>query len=137
MSSQRLPFDEERAATAAAVPLAERLRQRTRLTDFIRQWRDKQGRLISARAFVPWPSKPGEAFQFDWSEEGLVVGGIYDRMQVSHLKLSASRAFWLVAYPQSRPRGAVRRAPARARPQVALPHALAPAVGLGPADPGA
>ena len=41
----------------------------------------------------------GEAFQFDWSEEGLVVGGIYHRMQVSHMKLCASRAFWLVAYP--------------------------------------
>ncbi|GAB2472316.1 hypothetical protein GCM10027082_24790 [Comamonas humi] len=41
----------------------------------------------------------GEAFQFDWSEEGLVVGGIYYRVQVAHLKLCASRAFWLVAYP--------------------------------------
>ena len=40
-----------------------------------------------------------EAFQFDWSAEGLVVGGVYRRMQVSHLKLCASRAFWLVAYP--------------------------------------
>jgi hypothetical protein len=29
----------------------------------------------------------------------LVVGGVYHRMQVSHLKLCASRAFWLVAYP--------------------------------------
>ena len=28
-----------------------------------------------------------------------MVGGIYRRMQVSHLKLCASRAFWLVAYP--------------------------------------
>ena len=28
-----------------------------------------------------------------------MVGGIYYRMQVSHLKLCASRAFWLVAYP--------------------------------------
>ena len=71
----------------------------TRLTDFIRQWRDKQGKLISARAFVPLTFELGEAFQFDWSEEGLVVGGIYYRMQVSHLKLCASRAFWLVAYP--------------------------------------
>src|SRR3546814_2348788 len=41
----------------------------------------------------------GEAFQFVWSEEGLLVGGIYRRMQVAHLKLCASRAFWLVAYP--------------------------------------
>ena len=32
----------------------------------------------------------GEAFQFDWSEEGLLVGGIYRRMQVAHLKLCAS-----------------------------------------------
>ena len=71
----------------------------TRLTDFIREWRDKQGKLISARAFVPLVFELGEAFQFDWSEEGLVVRGIYYRMQVSHLKLCASRAFWLVAYP--------------------------------------
>ncbi len=38
----------------------------------------------------------GEAFQFDWSEEDLVVGGIYRRMQISHMKLCASRALWLV-----------------------------------------
>ena len=41
----------------------------------------------------------GEAFQFDWSEDGLLVGGVYYRMQVSHMKLCASGAFWLVAYP--------------------------------------
>lgn len=29
----------------------------------------------------------------------MVVGGIYYRLQVSHMKLCASRAFWLVAYP--------------------------------------
>ena len=54
---------------------------------------------MSANAFVPLAFELGEAFQFDWSEEGLVVGGIYYRMQVSHMKLCASRAFWLVAYP--------------------------------------
>lgn len=41
----------------------------------------------------------GEAFQFDWSEEGLLIGGLFRRIQVSHMKLCASRAFWLVAYP--------------------------------------
>jgi transposase len=41
----------------------------------------------------------GEAFQLDWSEEGLLVGGVFHHMQVAHLKLCASRAFWLVAYP--------------------------------------
>ena len=48
----------------------------TRLTDFIRTWQDKQGKLISAQAFVPLTFAPGEAFQFDWSEEALVIGGM-------------------------------------------------------------
>ena len=71
----------------------------TRLTDFIREWRlQRQGAGVG-RAFVPLAFEMGEAFQFDWSEEGLVIGGIYRRLQVAHMKLCASRAFWLVAYP--------------------------------------
>ncbi|MFZ2738240.1 MAG: IS21 family transposase [Burkholderiaceae bacterium] len=69
----------------------------SRLTDYIRAWRSSAGK--DMKAFVPLKFELGEAFQFDWSEEGMVVGGIYHRMQVSHLKLCASRAFWLVAYP--------------------------------------
>ena len=69
----------------------------SRVTDFIREWREGEGK--KPHAFVPLTFELGEAFQFDWSEEGLVVGGIYRRMQVSHMKLCASRAFWLVAYP--------------------------------------
>ena len=71
----------------------------SRVTDFIREWRASEGRSSAKNAFVPLTFALGEAFQFDWSEEGLVVGGIYYRMQVSHMKLCASRAFWLVAYP--------------------------------------
>ena len=62
-------------------------------------WRAQQGSVTIGKAYVPLTFELGEAFQFDWSEEGLVVGGIYHRMQVSHMKLCASRAFWLVAYP--------------------------------------
>ncbi len=69
----------------------------SRVTDFIRAWRANAGKDV--KAFVPLKFELGEAFQFDWSEEGMVVGGIYHRMQVSHMKLCASRAFWLVAYP--------------------------------------
>ena len=69
----------------------------SRVTDFIRDWRGRESRV--PHAFVPLKFELGEAFQFDWSEEGLVIGGIYRRMQVSHLKLCASRAFWVVAYP--------------------------------------
>jgi transposase len=69
----------------------------SQLTVFIRGWLGSEGK--KPHAFVPLKFELGEAFQFDWSEEGLVVGGIYRRMQVAHLKLCASRAFWLVAYP--------------------------------------
>jgi len=71
----------------------------SRVTDFIRAWRQTEGQAALKNAFVPLEFALGEAFQFDWSEEGLVVGGIYYRLQVSHMKLCASRAFWLVAYP--------------------------------------
>jgi transposase len=71
----------------------------TRVTDFVRAWRLGEGRGVAVNAFVPLAFELGEAFQFDWSEEGLVVGGIYYRAQVAHMKLCGSRAFWLVAYP--------------------------------------
>ena len=70
----------------------------TTLTNFIRSWKNDAGK-DTKRAFVPLSFEYGEAFQFDWSEEGIVVGGVYYRAQVAHLKLCASRAFWLVAYP--------------------------------------
>ena len=56
------------------------------LSDFVRRWRDKSGANVPTRAFVPLKFELGEAFQFDWSEEGLVIGGIYRRIQVAHLK---------------------------------------------------
>jgi transposase len=66
--------------------------------DFIRAWRQGEGQAAATKAFVRQALELGEAFQIDWSEEGLVIGGVYHRPQVSHLKLCASRALWLVAY---------------------------------------
>jgi len=63
----------------------------SQLTAYIHQWRGLEGR--APHAFVPLKFELGEAFQFDWSEEGLVIGGLCRRIQVSHLKLCASRAF--------------------------------------------
>jgi transposase len=71
----------------------------SRLNDFIRAWRAGAGQAASTKAFVPLAFELGEAFQFDWSEEALVIGGVYRRVQLAHMKLCASRAFWLVAYP--------------------------------------
>lgn len=68
------------------------------LTDYIRHWRN--GSTTAGRsAYVPLKFALGEAFQFDWSEEWLVIGGIHRKIQVAHTKLCASRAFFLSAYP--------------------------------------
>ncbi|OAH97932.1 integrase [Methylomonas methanica] len=71
----------------------------TQLTDYIRAWRHDASSAAGKHAFVPLKFRWGEAFQFDWSEESLVVGGVYRRLQVAHTKLCASRAFLLAAYP--------------------------------------
>lgn len=48
--------------------------------------------------FVPLSFEMGEAFQFDWSCEYAVIGGLRRRLEVAHAKLAASRAYLLVAY---------------------------------------
>ena len=49
--------------------------------------------------FVPFVFRPGEAFQFDWSEDWATVAGERVKLQVAHIKLSHSRAFLVRAYP--------------------------------------
>jgi len=71
----------------------------SRLTDYLREWRKTGIGDAGKHAFVPLKFQWGEAFQFDWSEESLVIGGLCRRLQVAHIKLCASRAFLLVAYP--------------------------------------
>jgi transposase len=70
-----------------------------RVTEFMRAWRAEQGAVSARAAYVPLSFAWGEAFQFDWSEEGLVIGGVWRKVQLAHMKLCASRAFWLVGYP--------------------------------------
>jgi transposase len=73
-----------------------------RVAAFSRGWkaermREQQG---SGRGtFVPLAFQPGEAFQFDWSEDWAVLGGERTKLQVAHFKLSFSRAFIVRAYP--------------------------------------
>jgi transposase len=68
-----------------------------RVCAFVRRWKVSQSRR-RRQAFVPLRFEPGEAFQFDWSTEYAVIGGIRRRLEVAHVKLASSRAFWLVAY---------------------------------------
>jgi transposase len=68
---------------------------------FARGWkRDRQyEQQTSGRGtFVPLVFQPGEAFQFDWSEDYAVLGGKQVKLQVAHTKLSHSRAFIVRAY---------------------------------------
>ena len=55
----------------------------TRLTDFIRQWRAGEGQKLAATAYVPLSFELGEAYQFDWSEEALVIGGQAQPSEIS------------------------------------------------------
>ena len=48
----------------------------SRVTEFIRRWRADSGKAV-VRAFVPLQFAPGEAHQFDWSEERLLIGGLW------------------------------------------------------------
>ena len=51
-------------------------------------------------AFVPLLFAPGEAFQFDFSHEDVEVGGQPMRVTVAHVRMCASRAIYLRAYPR-------------------------------------
>ncbi len=44
----------------------------SRVTEFIRRWREDGGAAV-VKAFVPLQFEPGEAHQFDWSEEHIVI----------------------------------------------------------------
>ncbi len=47
---------------------------------------------------MPLAFQPGEAFQFDWSEDWAVVAGKRVKLQAAHTKLAHSRAFVIRAY---------------------------------------
>jgi transposase len=72
-----------------------------RVAAFARHWRQTQHehhKTTGRGTFVPLRFAPGEAFQFDWSEDFAVIAGEKTKLQVAHFKLSYSRAFFLRAY---------------------------------------
>ena len=68
------------------------------LTDYVRD-RRKGSATSGKSAYVPLKFELGEAFQFDWSDEWLMIGGVHRKIQAAHTKLCASRAFFLSGYP--------------------------------------
>ena len=53
-----------------------------------------------APAFIPLMFKPGEAYQFDWSHEDVEIAGKPMRVKVAQMRLCASRAVYVRAYPR-------------------------------------
>ncbi len=73
-----------------------------RVAAFVRSWkadRQLEAQTVGRGTFVPLVFAPGEAFQFDWSEDWAVIAGERAKLQVAHTKLSHSRAFVVRAYP--------------------------------------
>ena len=72
-----------------------------RVAAFAREWRidrQREQQTTGRGTFVPLTFRPGEAFQFDWSEDHAILGGERTKLQVAHIKLSHSRAFLVRAY---------------------------------------
>ena len=80
----------------------QRLRSYARVAAFARDWkrqRQYEQQTSGRGTFVPLAFQPGEAFQFDWSEDYALVAGKQTKLQVAHTKLAHSRAFIVRAYP--------------------------------------
>ncbi len=66
---------------------------------FARSWHREQA-ATSAAAFVPLSFAPGEAYQFDWSHEVVLINGTTVIVKVAHLRLCHSRMLFVRAYPR-------------------------------------
>jgi transposase len=53
-----------------------------------------------AKAGVPLSFAPGEAYQFDWSHEVVLINGTTVTVKVAHVRLSHSRMLFVRAYPR-------------------------------------
>lgn len=66
---------------------------------FVKQWKSAQTRPSIKEAFVPLVFAPGDACQFDWSQEHVEIGGVAITIKVAHFRLAFSRQMFVAAYP--------------------------------------
>ena len=66
---------------------------------YARGWRREQVS-SSAAAFVPLSYAPGEAYQFDWSHDVVLINGVTVTVKVAHVRLCHSRMLFVRAYPR-------------------------------------
>ena len=53
---------------------------------------------LSSKAFIPLRFAPGEAYQFDWSQETVELDGVVQVVHVAHFRLCYSRKSFLAIY---------------------------------------
>jgi transposase len=66
---------------------------------YAKRWRVERG-AATAEAYVPLSFAPGEAYQFDWSHEVVLINGTTVTMKVAHVRLCHSRMLFVRAYPR-------------------------------------
>ena len=66
---------------------------------YVKRWRTDHGK-TSKSAFIPLHFEPGDAYQFDWSHESVILGGVAQVVKVAHFRLSHSRQSFVAAYPR-------------------------------------
>jgi transposase len=66
---------------------------------YARSWRQQRAASVSA-AFVPLSFAPGEAYQFDWSHDVVLINGTTVTVKVAHVRLCHSRMLFVRAYPR-------------------------------------
>jgi transposase len=64
----------------------------------VREWRRQRSQ--QGAVFIPLWFAPGEAYQFDWSHEVVVLGGVTTTVKAAHIRLCHSRMFLVRAYPR-------------------------------------
>jgi transposase len=64
-----------------------------------RAW-ERRHAASQAEAYVPLVFAPGEAYQFDWSHECVVIDGVVTMAKIAHMRLCHSRMPFLRAYPR-------------------------------------
>src|SRR6202166_1466204 len=66
---------------------------------YARQWSKERG-VSTAAAYVPLSFAPGEAYQFDWSHEVVLLSGVTVIVKAAHVRLCHSRMLFVRAYPR-------------------------------------
>jgi len=66
---------------------------------YAKGWSKDRG-AVTAEAYVPLYYAPGEAYQFDWSHEIVLLNGVTTTVKVAHVRLCHSRMMYVRAYPR-------------------------------------